>query len=50
MAGPLGDPPSGAAFVFQVDDPAEVDQFVAADPYVTAGLVPSHSVARWNLV
>ena len=50
MAGPLGDPPSGAAFVFKVDDPSEVDEFVEADPYVAAGLVTSQSVARWTLV
>ena len=25
--------------VFEVDDPAEVEEFVAADPYVEAGLV-----------
>jgi uncharacterized protein YciI len=50
MAGPLGDPPSGAAFVFKVDDPSELDEFVAADPYVANGIVTSHSVARWTLV
>jgi uncharacterized protein YciI len=50
MAGPLGDPPSGGAFVFQVHDLAEVDEFVAADPYIAAGLVSSHSIASWKLV
>jgi uncharacterized protein YciI len=50
MAGPLGDPPSGGAFVFQVDDPEQVVEFVAADPYVEAGLVSSHSIERWKLV
>ena len=32
MAGALGDPPNGALFVFLVDDPAQVEEFVAADP------------------
>ncbi len=50
MAGPLGDPPTGAALVFQVDDPAEIDEFVASDPYVSAGIVTSHRVQRWTLV
>jgi uncharacterized protein len=50
MAGPLGDPPTGAAFVFQVYDVAEIDEFVAADPYIAAGLVTSHSMERWKLV
>ena len=50
MAGPLGDPPTGAAFIFQVNDPDEVDDFVANDPYVSAGIVTSHSLERWALV
>ena len=50
MAGPLGDPPTGAAFVFQVDDPNDVEEFVANDPYVEAGIVTSHSLAPWTLV
>lgn len=50
MAGPLGDPPTGAAFVFQVNDPSEVEEFAAADPYIAAGLVTSHSLERWKLV
>lgn len=50
MAGPLGDPPTGAAFVFQVNDLSEVEEFAAADPYIAAGLVTSHSLERWKLV
>ena len=50
MAGPLGDPPTGAAFVFQVSELAEVEEFAAADPYIAAGLVTSHSLERWKLV
>jgi uncharacterized protein YciI len=50
MAGPLGDPPTGGAFVFQVNDPDEVEDFVANDPYVAEGIVTSHSLERWTLV
>jgi uncharacterized protein YciI len=50
MAGALGTPPSGALFVFLVDDPAQVDEFVAADPYVAGGIVTGHRVLPWNVV
>ena len=46
----LGDPPRGALFVFRVDDPAQIDAFVAADPYVSGGIVTGHHVAPWNVV
>jgi len=51
MAGPLGDPPSGALIVFAegVGDDA-IEQFVAADPYVTAGLVTAHRIEPWAVV
>ena len=48
MAGPLGDPPHGAAIVFA--DPAEAEAFATADPYVTNGLVTSWRVEPWTLV
>ncbi len=48
QAGPLGDPPHGAAIVFA--DPAEADAFAQADPYVTNGLVTSWRVEPWTLV
>ncbi|CAN5257824.1 YciI-like protein [soil metagenome] len=50
MAGALGTPPTGALFVFLVDDPAQVDEFVAADPYVCGGIVTGHRVVPWNVV
>jgi uncharacterized protein len=50
MAGALGDPPSGGAIVFKGVDPEQIEAFVRADPYVTAGLVTSWRVKRWNLV
>ena len=50
MAGALGSPPSGAMFVFLVNDPAEIDAFVAADPYVREGLVTGHRIVPWTVV
>lgn len=48
MAGPLGDPPHGAAIVFA--DQAAAEQFAHADPYVINGLVTSWRVEPWTLV
>jgi uncharacterized protein len=50
MAGALGDPPSGGAMVFKGVALERIEAFVQADPYVTAGLVSSWRVKRWNLV
>jgi uncharacterized protein YciI len=50
IAGALGDPPHGAFFGFAVDDPARVEEFVAADPYVAAGLVVAHRIEPWTVV
>jgi uncharacterized protein YciI len=50
MAGALGSPPTGAMFVFLVDDPAEIDAFVAADPYVQNDIVTDHRVVPWTVV
>lgn len=49
-AGALGTPPHGALFVFGVDDPAEIEAYVAADPYVAAGIVTGHRVEPWTVV
>jgi uncharacterized protein YciI len=48
MAGPLGDPPHGAAIVF--GDQAEAEVFARADPYVENGLVTNWRVETWTLV
>jgi hypothetical protein len=50
MAGPLGDPPIGAAIVFRGVDRAAVEAFVQADPYVVAGLVTNHRIELWQAV
>jgi uncharacterized protein len=48
MAGPLGDPPHGAAIVFA--DPDAAEAFAQADPYVINGLVTDRRVDIWALV
>jgi uncharacterized protein YciI len=48
LAGPLGDPPHGAAIVF--GDPSAAEAFAQSDPYVTNGLVTNWRVERWTLV
>jgi uncharacterized protein YciI len=50
MAGALGDPPTGALIIFDVDDPAVVEEFAAGDPYVLEGLVTQRRVVPWKLV
>jgi hypothetical protein len=50
MAGALGDPPTGGAMAFCGVDQKHVEAFVAADPYVKAGLVTSWRLEPWNLV
>jgi uncharacterized protein YciI len=50
MAGALGDPPHGGLFVFRVEDPAQIEEFVAGDPYVEGGIVTGHRVEPWNVV
>ena len=50
MAGGVGDPPAQGLLVFDVDDPAVVEEFVAADPYGPPGLVVSHRVEPWTVV
>jgi uncharacterized protein YciI len=47
-AGAVGDPPSGALFVFATDE--GLQEFVDADPYVRAGLVTGFRVQPWNVV
>jgi hypothetical protein len=44
------DPPDGALLVFRAASPAEVEAFVAKDPYVRNGLVKAWRVRAWNVV
>jgi uncharacterized protein YciI len=50
MGGAIGDPPHGAAIVFDVDSAEDVEQFVAADPYVANGIVVARRVEPWAVV
>ena len=50
MAGALGKPPTAALFVFLVDDPSQIDEFVDGDPYVAGGIVIGHRVVPWTVV
>ena len=43
-------PPTGAVFVFSAEGKETVEEFVAKDPYVAAGLVSSFSIREWNVV
>ena len=40
--------PKGALFIFTSADAAKL--FVEQDPYVSAGIVTSHSIEEWNVV
>jgi len=44
LAGAFAETPAGAILVFRADEPAVVERFVAADPYVANGLV-----TRWQI-
>ncbi len=50
LAGAVGKPPHGAAIVFDVDDPAEVERFADEDPYVIAELVSERRIESIALV
>lgn len=50
LAGAMGKPPHGAAIVFDVDDPAEVQRFSDEDPYVIAELVTERRIEPIALV
>lgn len=41
-------PPTGAAFLFKAPR-SEVEGFVAADPYIKAGLVTGHQIQEWTI-
>jgi uncharacterized protein YciI len=52
LGGATGEGPTGALFVFSTEsDPtAAAADFVAADPYVEAGLVTASRIEPWTLV
>jgi uncharacterized protein YciI len=50
LAGAIGDPVSGGALAFRVDEETEIDDFLNADPYVREGVIVAHRVEPWNVV
>jgi uncharacterized protein YciI len=36
--------------MFSVDDPATIERFAKADPYVVHGLVMGYKIRQWNTV
>lgn len=50
LAGALAEPSDRAFLVWQTADPAVIEAFAAADPYVTNGLVTGWSVRPWTVV
>jgi uncharacterized protein len=50
LAGALADPVDGAVLLFQVDSVQVIERFIAADPYVTNGLITSWRVRPWTTV
>jgi uncharacterized protein YciI len=50
LAGAFDPPKDGALFVFKAESAAEVEAFVAGDPYVKNGVVTGHRVRPWNVV
>jgi uncharacterized protein YciI len=50
LAGAFDPASEGALFVFDVASAAEVEAFVARDPYVKNGVVTRHRIRPWNVV
>jgi uncharacterized protein len=50
LGGAFAEPVDGAALLFRVDDPSEVEAFVRRDPYVTSGVVTRWRVRPWTVV
>jgi uncharacterized protein YciI len=50
LAGALGEPPTGGAFVFHDIDEAAIAAFAEGDPYTRAGLVTSWRIVPWTVV
>ncbi len=50
LGGALAEPVDQAVLLFRADSPAEVEEFVLRDPYVTNGLVKNWRVREWKTV
>jgi uncharacterized protein YciI len=50
LAGAFADPVDGAALIFQGETDAGARAFIAADPYVSNGVVRSWRIREWTSV
>jgi uncharacterized protein len=50
IAGALAEPADRAILVFDVAEPATIEAFVAADPYVREGLITQWRIRPWTVV
>lgn len=50
LGGAVGEPIESAMLLFKVSDPAIIEAFAKADPYVKNGLVSSYRILRWHTV
>ena len=50
LGGALMEPTDQAILLFRADSPADVEAFVATDPYVQNGLVTRWRIRPWNTV
>lgn len=50
LGGAFADPVDGAVLVFKAKDRAEVEAFVARDPYVANGVVTAWRIRPWTVV
>lgn len=48
LAGPITSTPPGALLIWKTANKSIIEQFAAADPYVTAKLVTSYTIHEWN--
>lgn len=49
LAGAHEDVADGTHFVFRTDDPSEIEAFIAADPYVRAGIATDWQILPWSV-
>ena len=50
LGGALSEPVDGAILLFKGDSPAAAEAFVAADPYISNGLIKSWKIRTWTTV
>ena len=49
MSGPWVDE-TGALFIYDVEDMAEAEQLLDADPYQSAGVIANATIKEWHVV